>query len=114
MNILLVDDDEIFGQLFKKSIEEQPGVELTVFTRLKQLKSYKGFASTDLILLDYDLYDGTGIEGSELLHKLAPNVPQVIISTSNREIDPEGLIRGFVSKWQGQQEFLDKVRTFAA
>ena len=123
--ILLIDDDDIFCRLFQKNIVDnndknkneagnEPKIEIEVLNRLKELKNYQGFQETDLILLDYDLYDGTGIEASEWLEKIAPNIPQVIISTSDRDIHKkkDGAIKGFVTKWQGQQEFLEAVKKY--
>ena len=123
--ILLIDDDEIFCQLLEKNVSESNAdkkkddadsqIELSVLNRLKQLKNFKDFEKTDLILLDYDLYDGTGIEASEWLLKKAPNIPQVIISSSDREVevDPDGgAVKGFVTKWQGQREFLAAVQKY--
>tara|TARA_B100001094_G_scaffold298180_1_gene321856 strand:+ start:1174 stop:1587 length:414 start_codon:yes stop_codon:yes gene_type:complete len=116
VQIVLVDDDEVFCTMLSKVVSRQEDMDLMVMSRLKEMSRYGDWDGVDLLILDYDLYDGTGLEAVDLMSKIAPNVPIVIASGTDRKHDAskDPRILGFISKWEANEAFVTKVRHFGA
>lgn len=121
--VLLIDDDRIFGKIIQTAASEL-GMKLDTLVDAPSKRKIPAMKQYDLVLLDYDLEGTTGFALAEQMNKLLPNVPVILISSSNRPYqDKLGRlpnIIGFVSKWSKPEEFftrsveLYKVRPLAA
>lgn len=83
-HILLVEDDLTFS-LILESFLQKNGFQVTVCHRLKEAENSLTAASFDLLLLDYRLPDGNGMELLEKSRLLPYKLP-VIIMTSFRDL----------------------------
>jgi CheY-like chemotaxis protein len=106
-NILLVDDDVIFGKIMKKKALEC-GINLDSVESMASLESIHSLAKYDLLLLDYDLEDTTGFEIAEFLQKARCMKPVLLVSNTNRpwqdKLKTLPNITGFASDQSGDQQ----------
>ena len=116
INVVLLDDDEVFCRMISKIVKREVDIDLYTLSNLRQLARYKQWAGTDLLVLDYDLYDGTGLEAADLMSRIAPNVPIVMISSTDRgdSLKNDDRILGFMSKWDATDQFVADVRHYGA
>lgn len=114
IKVVLLDDDEVFCRMISKIVKKEVDIDLHTLSNLRELARYKQWAVTDLLVLDYDLYDGTGLEAADLMSKIATNVPIVMISSTNRadSLKNDDRILGFMSKWDATDQFVADVRHY--
>jgi len=104
--LLLVDDDPIFGKIFKREAK-QNNISVVVCISLHNPELLSG-QTFDAVVVDYDLGGMTGPELGKYLVSTLGKIPILLISGKNREVvDPEGNIRGFMLKERGYKEILD-------
>ncbi len=108
--ILLVDDDKIFGKIFKKS-GDLYGLDVELVSEADVFRDEKNF-SYDVIVMDYDLGQTSGIElVHDMENQLIRQVPVVLISRSKKPMKQDWpfSIREFVHKDLGSMTILDAV-----
>jgi two-component system response regulator HydG len=114
--ILLVDDDRSFAKIIANQAHTM-SIDLEFASSVSNARSINSLTGVDLLLIDYDLDDGTGFEAAEHFMQKAKDMPVVMISSTNRpQQDRLGAlpnIVGFVSKWARPHEFLSHVITVA-
>lgn len=121
--VLLIDDDLIFARIIKTAAKEF-GMAVDTLSDAPSQRKVADLKCYDLVLLDYDLEGTTGFAFAEILNKILPGMPVILISSSNRPYQDKlsrlPNIIGFVSKWSKPEEFflrsveLYKVRPLAA
>ncbi|MFC2045272.1 response regulator [Chloroflexota bacterium] len=79
MNILIIDDEPIIGELFKRSLSEQ-GHDITTCVKGVQSLDIISNQSFDLIFLDLMLPDLGGIEVFKHIRRVDEKIPVVIIT----------------------------------
>lgn len=84
-HILIVEDDVTFTQILQRFLQKNNHDTLAVHN-LKDAQAALKQSAYDMILLDYRLPDGTGIELIDKLHKEQAFIPPVIIMTSFHDI----------------------------
>jgi len=60
------------------------GIDVASVHSITQARAIRNLAHVDLVLVDYDLDDGTGFEAAEYFLKPAKEKPVVMISSTDR------------------------------
>ncbi len=85
-SILVVDDDEILNELMCQFLRSKGFVTHSVYSYLKSFELLQAPMTFDLIVLDYQLGDGTGLEFlADLNFHNKNNKPPVIMISSNQD-----------------------------
>lgn len=112
--ILIIDDDKAFAMIIAAQANTM-GIDVTFVPSITKARDIKSLANIDLLLVDYDLDDGTGFEAAQHFLNLAKEKPVVMISSTDRpRQDKLGAlpnIIGFVSKWHRPNEFMSHLLT---
>ena len=77
--VLIVDDDESLGQMLAWDLEEL-GYRVNTVSNVHEALAQLGSRRPDLVLLDYRLPDGSGLDILEVLAKQNRPPPAIIIS----------------------------------
>jgi CheY-like chemotaxis protein len=109
--VLVIDDDKLFGKLVS-TYGIQIGHKIDAVQSINEVQNLQNLASYELLLVDYDLEDMTGIEIAEFLKEKIPHTPVVMISATNRPWQEdmghlENVI-GFASKWGGHESVIEE------
>lgn len=109
--VLVIDDDKTFCLLMKR-VAKNIGIDLDFATTTNELSKIKSIANFDVIWIDYDLVETTGLAIAEELNLVFPQIPVVLISSSNRpftdEVKKTPNVKGILSKWDlTEQEISD-------
>ena len=103
--ICLIEDDPVFSESFKRQSEKLVLKEVKTLSSLEDLKKLSDLTKFSCFVVDYDLDTDTGIEVAKYLKVLAPQVPVMIISATNRPWDESHddltNVKAYVSKWSG-------------
>ncbi|MBC7531214.1 MAG: response regulator [Oligoflexus sp.] len=106
--VLLIDDDIIFAKIIKNAANAF-GMKVDTLSDAPSQRKVAALKSYDLVLLDYDLEGTTGFAFAEILNKILPDMPVILISSSNRPYQDKlsrlPNIIGFVSKWSKTEDF---------
>ncbi|MBI3235156.1 MAG: response regulator [Bacteroidetes bacterium] len=78
LRVLLVDDDPFLTELLKRHFEEE-GVKEIIIARNSQ-ECLEALKKCDVIILDYYLDDGNGIDVLREIKTQAPNLPVIFLS----------------------------------
>ena len=78
LRVLLVDDDPFLTELLKRHFEEE-GVKEIIIARNSQ-ECLEALKKCDVIILDYYLDDGNGIDVLREIKSIAPNLPVIFLS----------------------------------
>jgi len=78
LRVLLVDDDPFLTELLKRHFEEE-GVKEIIIARNSQ-ECLEAFKKCDVIILDYHLDDGNGIDVLREIKSQDPNLPVIFLS----------------------------------
>ena len=109
--ILLLDDDENFGQLML-SLAQSKGIHLVYFPSLSSMGSFARLGEFHLILLDLYLDKMQGTEIAQYVDTFWQNTPAVLISAERQEnihcSDFPRCIKGFICKDIGAIDLLDQ------
>ena len=109
-SILIIDDDKAFAKIIAAQANAM-GIDVAFVPSVTKARAIKCLAHIDLLLVDYDLDDGTGFEAAEHFLKLAKEKPVVMISSTDRprqdKLGASPNIIGFVSKWHRPNEFMN-------
>lgn len=94
--ILVVDDDELLNELFCQFLQTKGFNTHSVYSIVAAMQILETDAEIDLILLDYQLADGNGLELLSTIksHKIVKNPPVIMISGNE---DADFLERCFAS-----------------
>jgi len=107
--ILLVEDDQSLGPILKSTLNSE-GYEVTLCDNLTQAKTQK-FSDYNLILLDWMLPDGQGVD---LLRDIQQKVPTIMLTARTDLIDKVlGLESGandYITKPFEPRELLARIR----
>lgn len=85
IRVLLVEDDALQAQLVAERLSLAEGFEIKVASSLKQFWEILGQSGADVILMDYRLPDGNGLEALEKLHSQKVNLPVLMITGQGDE-----------------------------
>jgi signal transduction histidine kinase len=104
LSLLLVEDDEEDAYFFRRHVKQIPSVEwqITHASRLEKLEALAQESSFDMIFLDLELPDSTGLDTFLNARKLFPQTPIAILTGL---IDDELAIQAVE---QGAQNFITK------
>lgn len=93
IRVLVVDDDEIDREGLRRYVEkmELPYALRTAASRAEALDLLRDAASYDVVLLDYELGDGTGLE---LLSSVGATPAVIITGNGSEQIAAEAMRRG--------------------
>ncbi len=113
-NILIIDDDPLCCELLKSYIESRTSYAADACLSLADLGSIGMLADYDLIIIDYELEDMTGIEIAEYLDAFFPHKPAIVITGNSFLPAPSNhlpkSVRIFVSKSIGPEGVVEIVR----
>lgn len=81
MNVLILEDDELVGDLLETVVASAyPGARIQLFTLLQSALSCWQKQPADLVISDWNLPDGTGLELIRTIRKTHGDVPVLMIS----------------------------------
>ena len=83
--ILLLEDDTALGNGIRLALQS-PSVQLTLCRTLAQARSALAQSSFDLLILDINLPDGSGLELLEQVRKTS-DVPVILLTANDMEMD---------------------------
>src|SRR5574337_309879 len=104
LTILLIEDDPGDAQLVRTLLVRAPGprCRLEVCDRLAQGIERLGRGGVDLVLLDFSLPDGLGLDSFRRLRQRHPEVPIIVLTS----LDDDALALRAVA--EGAQDYLVK------
>ena len=108
LEVLLVDDDPLFGRIMMAAAE-QAGVSLTYSSNPKLLYRHVPLKPFDVVILDYNLGLVTGLQFARFLEERGKSVPTILIS-AHGQIDEcrwPGSIRKSLDKSIGATSILE-------
>ena len=117
--VMLVDDHPLFLDGVRAALDSEPTLEVvaeahTVAEALQEVSS----ANPDVVLMDLNLPDGSGIDGTRQLLVAHPNVRVLVVTMS---ADDDAVVaamragaRGYVVKGAGRADLVQAVTTVAA
>ena len=109
-NMILVDDDPIFGAVMLKQAEKM-GIPLDFYDSLSSLGFISQLAGYDIILVDYQMDHINGIEIAAYMPSFFNDKTVILISGTEIEEQIDHLpdyISAFIHKKVGHKEILDK------
>ena len=83
--ILLAEDDAALGQGIRLALQS-PAIEITVCRTLAQARAAAAENRTDLLILDVNLPDGSGLELLEQVRRTS-DVPVILLTANDLEMD---------------------------
>ncbi|SMF16644.1 response regulator [Pseudobacteriovorax antillogorgiicola] len=106
---ILLDDDSIFCKLLKKDVEDKGNLQLETTCSVETFLSMVKLNNYDVCLIDYDLYETTGVD---VIHRMREfsNIPALLISSSQSVIRVDGSeshFDDFLSKWSDPEEIVE-------
>jgi two-component system nitrate/nitrite response regulator NarL len=92
INIMLVEDSAAFRKVISRTLGSEPGFTLisqfgTAEIALRSLKKAPDHATPDLVLLDLNLPEMSGLEALSWIREYVPNTKIIILTQSNQEAD---------------------------
>lgn len=115
--VLLVDDHQVLVDALSGLLERQPDIEVTgTAGSLAQLAERMSVATPDVVLLDYDLPDGTGLDALPSLVEAGSRI-LMLTSYAGDEVLAAAVqagVSGFITKHAGAERVADAVRAVAA
>jgi NarL family two-component system response regulator LiaR len=120
--VLVVDDHEVFSDAVAMLLARQPDVELVGSVRdadeAIRLVDVGPDARPDVVLMDLDLPDGSGILATRRIRELSPDSKVVVLTAlQDPEVIADALAAGacgYVPKTHAVEELMDVVRRAAA
>jgi NarL family two-component system response regulator LiaR len=120
--VLVVDDHEVFSDAVAMLLARQPDVELVGSVRdadeAIRLVDVGPDARPDVVLMDLDLPDGSGILATRRIRELSPDSKVVVLTAlQDPEVIADALAAGacgYVPKTRAVEELMDVVRRAAA
>lgn len=110
-NLLVIDDDPDFRNIME-AVVLPDYVFVTAFAALRSMPSLRLLKKFDAVIMDYYLDDITGVEISQYISSLVPDLPVVLTSggflTDPTEKWPE-CVKGFVPKQVGPYRIVQEV-----
>ena len=104
LQVLLVEDNagdvRLLREMFGK--ERADSFELTHFLRMSEAEVHLAKGGTDIVLLDMGLPDGHGLDTVRRAHRVAPDVPMIVLTG----LDDEALAAEAMK--EGAQDYLIK------
>jgi DNA-binding NarL/FixJ family response regulator len=95
MNIILVEDDEIYAEFIKKALSENRDYKITSFTTAEDgLKAINGMLP-DVMIIDYNLPGMNGIDLYEKIKHRITNDQKVIMLSA---LDDGNMVLSFIQK----------------
>jgi CheY-like chemotaxis protein len=113
-SILMIDDSDDLLALGKAVLESEGFDVVTASSGRQGLEYLSGMKEPDLVLLDLQMADMSGLD---FLKKLEDQTPQIVkdvpvVFYTGREQIPQSKACGFILKEGGVQKFIDSVRSF--
>jgi DNA-binding NarL/FixJ family response regulator len=119
VRVVLVDDHEMLLESLHRMLSEQPTIEVTARAQTAaQAVEACRTSPPDVVVMDYQLPDGDGIDTAQRILARHPEVKVVMLTAQNKE---SVLVRaieagcaGFVTKDKALAELLDAIRVVAS
>ena len=111
--ILIVEDEKELAELIAEQLEEA-GMRTQIFNRIAPVARFLGKNFVNLMLLDINLPDGSGIDGAERLKRLIPQV-QILMFTIYEDSEQilhalEAGASGYLLKRTAPEDLLRAIR----
>src|SRR5580700_10505104 len=104
LQVLLVEDNAGDVRLLREMFngEKPDSFELTHLLRMSEAETHLAKGGTDIVLLDMGLPDGHGLDTVRRAHRVAPNIPMIVLTG----LDDEALAAEAMK--EGAQDYLIK------
>jgi two-component system response regulator DevR len=115
ITVLVADDHQMFAQSLSRSLSEQPDISVVgTAASVEEAVSASRLHQPDVVLMDYELPDGTGVDAAERIKDELPETKVVMVTSYT---DEAVLVRaieagcsGYVTKHKALEEVVDAVR----
>lgn len=119
MFIYLIDDHRMFAEAMKTVVSNLiPNCSIKIYTTAESALQGITKATPDLILLDLELADLSGLMLLEILSQNGKNIPVLVCSGNLTETNKQRVVssgaHGFLSKAQGTQDIHDAIHNVLA
>jgi DNA-binding NarL/FixJ family response regulator len=119
IRVLITDDHAVFADGLAALLEAQPDMGVAaVAGDVAQAASLAGTAHPDVVLMDYELPDGNGVEATTRVLDACPTAKVVMLTSYSDEAILLAAIEagcaGFVTKHRAAREVIEAVRAAAA
>jgi len=113
IRVLLVDNNDMFRQVFVRLLERQPDIEVVV--QAGSLAEARGSLSgVDVAIIDRGLPDGDGLELISELREASPGAAVLVMSATVEQAHPEQALEagadGILDKIAPPQETISAIR----
>lgn len=118
VRVLIVENHEVVSEALSAMLEDQPDMHVvgTAATMAEATARLSAF-SPDVVLIDYHLDGGTGVEVAEALRQLMPEIRSIFVSRSDGEAIRlralEAGAVGFIHKSRAAGEIVAAIRAVA-
>ena len=118
IRVLIADDHGVFADAMAALLGNQPDMTVAgIASGVGEVATLVDRACPDVVLMDYELADGTGVEATAVVRAGCPDT-KVVMLTSYADEDVlvaaiEAGCTGFVTKHRAGQEVLDAIRAAA-
>lgn len=114
MLIYIIDDHQMFAEAMKMVVVQLiPNCEVSVFTSADDALKGIGQETPNLILLDLEMADLSGLMLLEILSQNGKNIPVLVCSGNLTELNKQRVItkgaHGFLSKAQGTEDIHEAI-----
>jgi two-component system response regulator DevR len=115
ITVLVADDHQMFAQSLARSLSEQPDISVVgTASTVEESVAAARLHVPDVVLMDYELPDGTGVDAAERIKEELPETKVVMVTSYT---DEAVLVRaieagcsGYVTKHKVVEEVVDAVR----
>jgi DNA-binding NarL/FixJ family response regulator len=119
LRVLIVDDHEVFADGLAALLSGEPDVAVAgIASGVADAGALAAQVRPDVVLMDYELLDGTGIEATLAVRSACPTASVVMLTSYSDDTVLLAAIEagcsGFLTKHRAGREVVDAVRTAAA
>lgn len=119
IRVLIVENHQLVSEAMSSLLGDQPDLNVvgTAASTAEAIARLSAF-SPDVVLIDYHLADGTGVQTAEALRRLSPSIRIIFVSRSDGEaVRLQALevgASGFVHKSKAAAEIVSAIRAVAS
>jgi len=119
MRILIVDDHNLFREGLAAILRHEAGIEVVgLMGTVREAVEAVGASKPDIVLMDFNLPDGTGVEATRRIIQNSPDCKVVFMTMSDKDEDLLAAIRsgavGYLMKNIAPSELVSSLRSVQA
>ncbi len=99
LRIGVLEDQQLFREMLQHLLQSVPGMQVRTAMSLAQMRSEWDASELDVVVLDFELPDGNGLEAGRELRKVNPELGIVLLSAVDRSLVLLELEPGEAPRW---------------